>query len=161
MLLVVEVKTCKEVSIGETAIEDGFTRYYFRREEMLSLYERPVKERQRIHGDEGSSTAATLAAILVFSRAGWDRGAINKVRRHYEQSPGPAVNLESTAGFSSGILFDQDLLWAQAGNSKELPEEIADVTAALIEKLERALPVSKKRHIGLDQQLAREMGGTR
>lgn len=66
-------------------------------------------------------------------------------------SPGPASSIELNS------LFDQDLLWVQAGDAVELLEKRLNATRGLVNKVSCAVQVSKKGYVDLVYQLAGEV----
>lgn len=69
------------------------------------------------------------------------------------------VNPVLASSIELDALFDQDVLWSQAGDAVELSEKRPNATRALVKELHRVVQVYKKGYAGLVHQLAREVKG--
>lgn len=67
------------------------------------------------------------------------------------------MNSELSSGVYLDTLFDQDLSWAQAGDSVEVSEESVSAIKPQIEEVGCAVPLSKKSYVDFVQQLVGEI----
>lgn len=110
----------------------------------MGLEEESVQVGMRNRGSGCSSTILSLAAVSAFLRPHRQLIDFSDVRRDYDEYGGLNVNLEPVSGIELNHVFDQDLLWTQAGDAVELSEERLNATRALVKEVGCAVLASKK-----------------
>lgn len=97
------------------------------------------------------------AAVSVLFQASRGSVHVNDIGRDYEEHGGLVVNHVLISGGYLDTLFEQDLLWAQAGDSTESREERLSIPTVLIDEIRCVVPVSNKYCVHLVQWLAEEV----
>lgn len=111
---------------------------------VLRLEKESVQVGKRACCSECSSTTLTLAAVLVCLPVYQRRVDIVDVRHDHDEYRGVNVNLEPASVVYFDTLVDENLLWAQGGNSVELSEKTLNATKALVKAVGCFEPVSMK-----------------
>lgn len=125
--------------------------------EILGREEELVQGSKRTRGRGAAPQFLTVAAVSVVFRDDRRQVDISEVRRDYDEYRDVNVIREPASGTNLDALFDQDWLWAHAGDAFEFSEERLNPARALLKEVSWAEQVSKNDYVDIVQQLAREV----
>lgn len=114
-----------------------------------------VEDRKSANVSGGSLTTFIFAAVPALFRDKRRLLVISGVCRDYDKYHGLNANPEPASAIDYDALFDQNLLWGQAGHAVELSEQRLNGTRMLVKEVGCAVPVSKKGYVAVVYKLTR------